>query len=344
MNKHSLIAIDLAKNIFQVCLLDHHFKVVKNIKLTRAKLLPYILQHPADHIVMEACYSANYWGRLFQAHGFTVNLVPAQHVKPFVRGNKNDKNDALAIAEASQRPNIQFVAIKSIEQQDMKSLHRIRERLLANRLQLTNQVRGLLSECGVIMAQGNYAFRIRLAELIQTDNPMIGPMLQHELHDLLDEFHGYQTRLEHINEQIKAVAQQNERHQLLMSIPGIGPIIATAIISTIGRGTQFKSANEFAVWLGLTPRQHASGDKSYQSGITKRGNRYLRKQLIHGARAGMRWCRKRDDQLSQWVNQLIARRGVQKANVALAHKLARIIWAVLRTQQPFQLKVMPRIN
>jgi len=341
MNKHSLIAIDLAKNIFQVCLLDKNQKVIKNVPLTRVKLLPFVLTHQVDMVTMESCYSANYWGRLFQQHGLTVRLIPAQHVKPFVRGNKNDKNDALAIAEASQRPNIQPVPVKSIEQQDMKSLHRIRERLLADRVRLTNQVRGLLSEYGITMAKGNCAFKRRVTELIQIENALIGPIFHQELHHLLDEFHQYQTRLAHINQQIVRVSKQNDLHQLLMSIPGIGPIISTAIISAIGQGAQFKTANEFAVWLGLTPRQHASGDKSYQLGITKRGDSYLRKQLIHGARATMRWSRHRDDHLSQWVNQIIARRGPQKANVALAHKLARIAWAVLRDHKPFTLNTMP---
>jgi len=326
----------LAKNIFQVCVFDHHQKVSKNVKLSRNKLLDFILKQKADVVAMEACYSSNYWGRLFQQHGLTVRLIPAQHVKPFVRGNKNDKNDALAIGEACYRPNIKTVPVKSIEQQDMRSLHRIRERLLSHRLSLSNQVRGLLSEYGIIMAKGHFAFKTGVAELIQTRNPLVGPLFQQELYNLLDEYHHYQSRLDQINLQITQVAQYNERHQLLMSIPGIGPIISTAIISAIDQGQQFKSASEFAVWLGLTPKQHASGDISYQLGITKRGDRYLRKQLVHGARAAMRWARKRDDQLSQWINQVIARRGYQKANVALAHKLARIIWAMLRDQQTFK--------
>lgn len=337
MTKHSLMAIDLAKNSFQVCLLDRHFKVQKNLKLSRSKLLAFVLQHPADEIVMEACYSANYWGRTFQHYGLNVKLVPAQHVKPFVRGNKNDKNDALAIAEASQRPNMRFVEIKTLAQQDMQSLHRIRERLLAARLRLTNQVRGLLSEYGIILNQGNYAFRTQLAEHIDQEHPALSPVFRQELVSLLEEFQHYQQRLEHINQQIKMSAEHNEQHQLLMTIPGIGPIIATAVTSAIGRGTQFTTAREFAVWLGLTPRQHASGDVSIQLGITKRGDRYLRKQLVHGARAAMRWCRKRNDRLSRWVNQLIARRGLHKANIALAHKLARIIWAVLQRHEPFEL-------
>jgi len=155
MNYHSLIAIDLAKNSFQACVLDQHSKAIKNIKLSRAKLLPFVLQQHAQKVAMESCYLANYWGRLFQQHGFTVQLVPAQHVKTFVCGSRNDKNDALAIAEASQRPNIKFVRVKSIEQQDIQSLHRVRERLLASRLRLSNQVRGLLSEYGIVGAHSN---------------------------------------------------------------------------------------------------------------------------------------------------------------------------------------------
>lgn len=338
MNNHSLIAIDLAKNTFQACVLNRHSKIIENTKLPRSKLLAFVLQHQPGDIAMESCYSANYWGRLFEKHGCTVKLIPAQHVKPFVRGNKNDKNDALAIAEASRRPNIQFVQVKTLAQQDMQSLHRIRERLLAARLRLSNQVRGLLSEYGIIMPKGHRAFTMHVAEIIDSEDDLIGPTFQQELSYLLAEYHHYQHRIEHINEQIKRVAQNDELHQLLQSVPGIGPIIATAIVCTVGRGTQFTSANEFAVWLGLTPRQHASGDKSVQLSITKRGDRYLRKQFIHGSRAAMRWCRKRDDRLSHWTNALVARRGVNKACVALAHKLARICWAILRDQKPFNIE------
>lgn len=337
MNKHSLVAIDLAKKSFQVCVLGSHSTIVKNLKLTRAKLLPFVLQQDVEMVVMEACYSANYWGRVFERHGLTVRLIPAQHVKPFVRGNKNDKNDALAIAEASRRPGMRFVTVKSVEQQDMQSLHRIRERLLAARLRLSNQVRGLLSEYGVTFAQGNYAFRTGLARLIASGHDHIGPLFQQELADLLDEFYTYEARLEKITQHIRILAEQDDAHRLLMSIPGIGPIIATAITSSIGYGTQFKNARECAVWLGLTPRQYASGEVSFHLGITKRGDRYVRTQLVHGARAAMRWCRSRDDRLSRWVNQLVARRGCHKANVALAHKLARIAWAVLQSREPFKL-------
>jgi transposase len=338
MNNHSLMAIDLAKNTFQACLLDEHFNITKNVKVSRTKLLQFVLTHQAKEVVMEACYSSNYWGRLFLQHGFEVKLIPAQHVKPFVRGNKNDKNDALAIAEASRRPNMKSVGVKTIEQQDMQSLHRIRERLLSSRLRLSNQARGLLSEYGVTFAQGHRAFCSTMAGLIDRDESLVGPIFRDELRNLLEEYNQYQERLAHINLQIKSIADQDETHKLLMSIPGIGPIISTAIVSTIGLGQQFKTANEFAVWLGLTPRQYASGDKSIHLGITKRGDRYLRKQLVHGARAAMRWCRKRDDKLSRWTNEIIARRGANKASVALAHKLSRIAWAVLRDQKPFRLE------
>lgn len=335
MNNHSLVAIDLAKNTFQACVLDGLNRVAKNVKLSRHKLLDFVLSQSADEVVMEACYSANYWGRLFQEQGLTVKLIPAQHVKPFVRGNKNDKNDALAIAEASRRPDVRFVSIKTMAQQDMQSMHRVRERLLANKVRLSNQVRDLLSEYGVTIPLGHRAFRVQVTDIIHHEDKRVSPIFREKLQFLFAEYNEIRQRVEHINAQIRHVASHDESHQLLMSIPCIGPIIATAIISAIGHGHQFTSANEFAVWLGVTPRQHASGDKSIQLGITKRGDRYLRKQLVHGARAAMRWCRKRDDRLSQWTNAIIARRGINKASVALAHKLARIAWALLRDQKPF---------
>lgn len=336
MNNHKLIAIDLAKEVFQVCTVNKNNKIVSNQKQSRASLADYMMKQQTATVAMEACYSSHYWARLFGSFGHHVMLIPAQHVKPFVRGNKNDHNDALAIAEAAQRPNIKCVPIKSVAQQDIQFLHRLRERVVSERTKLTNQTRGLLSEYGIVFPKGFKAFRAALPHLIEPDEQRISAQLKPHLRYILDEFYTLTERLESLNKALAQIANENPLCQILMSIPGIGYVNATALYSAIGNGQQFNSAREFAVWLGITPRQQASGAKQVMLGITKRGNRYLRKQLIHGARAAMSHCRKRHDHLSQWLNALIARRGHNKANVALANKMARLCWTLLQKGQMYR--------
>jgi len=334
MKECNLIAIDLAKNVFQICLLKDG-KVLKNESVSRKKLKAFMVQQSQSIIAMEACYSSHYWGRTFQEMGHKVKLIPAQHVKPFVRGNKNDANDAVAIAEASQRPKLSFVPVKTLEQQDVQSLHRIRERLVKNRIQMSNQTRGLLSEYGIVFGQGHAALTAKLLELTEVDNNQLTPFFKAEIAEVFLEYKGACVRIDRVNKRIQAIAKSCARCQLLLTIPGIGFQTATALVSAIGNGSQFKNPREFAVWLGLTPRQVSSGSKSMLLGITKRGDRYLRTQFIHGGRAAIRWSKRRDNKLSTWVKALIKRRGINKATVALAHRLARIAWTLLNRNEPF---------
>ena len=320
----------------RTCTVNKNNKIISNQKLSRASLADYMMKQQIATVAMEACYSSHYWARLFESFGHHVMLIPAQHVKPFVRGNKNDHNDALAIAEAAQRPNIKCVPIKTVAQQDIQFLHRLRERVVSERTKLTNQTRGLLSEYGIVFPKGFKAFRTTLPPLIEPDEQRISAQLKPHLRYILDEFYTLTERLESLNKALAQIANQNPLCQILMSIPGIGYVNATALYSAIGNGQQFKSAREFSVWLGITPRQQASGTKQVMLGITKRGNRYLRKQLIHGARAAMSHCRKRHDHLSQWLNALVARRGHNKANVALANKMARLGWILLQKGQMYR--------
>lgn len=285
---------------------------------------------------MDACYSSHYWGRLFESYGHQVKLLPAQHVKPFVRGNKNDHNDALAIGEAAQRPNIKSVPIKTIEQQDIQILHRLRERCVSQRTALSNQTRDLLSEYGIVFSQGFNAFKQTLAMLIDPADKQLTPIIKQELQYVSDEFDRLCHRLNALNHTLSTIAQNNAHCQRLMSIPGIGYVNATALYSAIGNGSQFKNARELSVWSGITPKQFASGTKQVMSGITKRGNRYLRKQLIHGARAVMYRCKQRDDHLSNWLKNIVHRRGPNKANVALANKIARLSWTLLQANQMYK--------
>lgn len=335
MKQHSLIGIDLAKTVFQACILSSDQRVILNQSFNRNTLKTFILQQPPTTIAMEACYSSHYWARLFQSWGHQVKLLPAQHVKPFVRGNKNDHNDALAIAEAAQRPGIRTVPIKTLEQQDIQTLHRLRERYVRQRTALTNQTRGLLSEYGIVFPQGFKSFKQALASLLEPENTQLSDVIKQHVDSLFMEFDMLCLRLEEINRSLSEIVKRSPDCQRLMSIPGIGIVNATALYSAIGRGQQFKNAREFAVWLGITPKQFASGGKSMMAGITKRGDRYLRKQLIHGARAAMTRSKNRGDKLSQWLSQVIARRGQNKACVALAHRMARLCWTLLKKQEMY---------
>jgi len=336
MAKHNLIAVDLAKNVFQVCGMTRQQQITFNKSIRRKELADFVANQPPVEVVMEACYSSHYWARRFQEMGHTVKLLPAQHVSPFVRGNKSDHNDAVAIAEAARRPNILPVPIKTTDQQDIQCLHRMRERYVAHRTGLINQTRGLLSEYGIIAPQGHKAFCQLLRDVCQPECDSISPLLKAQLNQIVDEYYGQTDRIEEITQTLTEIANKHPLCRLILTIPGIGAINATAIYSAIGNGSQFSNGREFAVWLGLTPRQASSGNSFKTGGITKRGNRYLRKQLVHGARSALSRCRNRQDQLSRWGNQLVARRGIQKACVAMAGRMARLVWVLLQKQEAYR--------
>lgn len=342
MTQHKLIAIDLAKNVFQVCLMNQNNKIVVNKQLRRNELMAYIQKQEPSTVAMEACYSSHYWARCFEEMGHTVKLLPAQFVKPFVRGNKSDHNDAIAIAEASQRPNINLVPIKSLHQQDIQCLHRIRERYVRTRTGLINQTRGLLSEFGIVAPQGVKSFNVLLRELMEPKEDRLSPLFKAQLGNIVDDFYAISDRIEQINGELKTLSESIPACRLLMTIPGIGCINATGLYSAVGNGSQFKNGRELSVWLGLNPRQSGSGEKQTSGGITKRGNRYLRKQLVHGARALAYRSKKREDYIALWCNALTERRGKHKAYVGLANKMARIVWAVLSKNESYK-PTMPTV-
>ena len=333
MNNINLIAIDLAKTVFQVCALNSHNKVLFNKKLSRSAFIEFIAQLPHSKVFIEACYSSHYWGRTLTAMGHTVHLIPAQHVTPFVRGNKSDHNDALAIAEAANRPNIRFVPIKTVQQQEIMAMHRLRERWVRNRTQVTNQARGLLSDFGIIFPQGYKSFRETMIAI--QDNESLSVSFRQVMLDLYTEFNQTSERLNKLEDQLKSFIAQNNNCAIVGSVPGIGFVNASALVASIDKGQAFKNPREFGVWLGLPPKQYGSGTTFKSAGISKRGDRYLRTQLIHAARATKKWAKHRDDQLSLWIKQLEARVGKHKATVAIAHKLARIIWVLLKKQKHF---------
>ncbi|PWK40061.1 transposase [Pleionea mediterranea] len=336
MNNIKLVSIDLAKNVFQVCGINQAGKPIVNKKVKRSQLLETVLSLKPKRIVMEACYTANYWGRKFQSFQFEVSAIPAQFVKAFVRGNKNDGNDALAIAEAAVRPNMRFVPIKTIEQQDLQTRHRVRERHIRNRTALINQIRGILSEYGVTIALGSKTVIKQIPLVLEDANNELSPSARSLLSDLSQELRTITETIKHDEVIIEQLSKSHDTYQRLMTVPGIGKILSSFIIASVGNGQQFKNGREFSAWIGLTPRQYASGDKSYLGKVSKRGNRTLRTLFIHGARAAFTRCKQRDHYLFQWSEKIAARSSKPKAWVALANKLARIVWAMLVKKTEFQ--------
>ena len=328
--KVSTISIDLAKNVFQVMGFTHEGKTVFNKRLNRIQLAEFMQMHPKCRVIMEACYSSHYWGRTFNSMGHDVGLIPAQHVTPFVRGNKNDTNDTLAIFEASERQFIRFVPIKTQAQQEILMLHRLRERLLRNRTSASNQLRGVLTDFGLIFGLGHKAFSDKMKELLAGES--LSVTIRWVITDVYKEYSSLISRLKAIEKKLKTEIETNPLGKILLSIPGIGYLNASAFVASIGSGQAFLSAKDFAVWLGITPKQYASGHKSVMTGITKRGDCYLRKQLIHGARALISHAGKKQDALSVWICQLRARKSFNCTAVATAHKLARIMWTLLQKQ------------
>ncbi len=329
MNHITTIGIDLAKSVFQVCGLNKARKKIFNKQIKRANLLDEIRQHPNALIAMEACGSSHHWARTLSAMGFTVRLIPAQHVKAFVRGNKNDANDALAIAEAVFRPDLHDVQVKTLEQQDIQTLLRIRTRYKDARRVNANQLRGLLSEYGLVMATGIANIPKELPFILEDAENGLTPIGRQAMAKLLSEHHRLTTEISAFDTQLKSMAHQHETATVLMRLRGIGPMSALALFASIGKGTQFKNARQLSAWLGLVPKHHGTGGKVQLAGISKRGNVQLRVLLIHGARTVLNWAKNRDDQLSEWAKSVAERRGKHKAVVALANKTARMVWVVL---------------
>ena len=284
---------------------------------------------------MEACGSSHYWARELQKQGHTVKLMAPQFVKPYVKGNKNDANDAEAICEAVARPNMRFVAVKTIEQQDIQAVHRIRSTLVQQRTAKANQIRGLLAEYGIIVERRIEKLRKALPLLLEDGENGLSLDFRLLLQSLQQDLIGLDDRADEMDKKIRQLAGSNATAKRLQQIPGIGPVTATALVCAIGDGKQFKRGRDLAAWLGLTPRQHSSGGKDCLLGISKRGDAYLRTLLIHGARAVLKVANKKDDPRSRWLQGLCSRRNKNIAAVALANKNARIAWALLTKETDF---------
>jgi transposase len=336
MQQHlSVVGIDLAKRVFHIAGMDDRGKIVLRKRLTREALLPFIARlHPVV-IGMEACGGAHYWARRFREHGHTVKLIAPQFVKPYVKSNKNDPADAEAICEAVTRPTMRFVPIKEIEQQDLQALHRARERVVKARTALVNEIRGLLGEYGIVLPHSVTQFRHAFLATLEAEQTKLPPLSAAFFAQLYEEFCALEQRLASYTAKLEAISAAHPVCQRLETIPGIGPLTATALVAAVSDPSAFKNGRQFAAWVGLVPRQHSTGGKARLLGISKRGDVYLRKLPVHGARATLRWVGLKADRRSQWLRGLLERRGKKKTAVALANKNARIAWVLLTTDQVY---------
>ncbi len=331
-----VLGIDLAKKSFQLHGVDETGQVVLRKKLNRKQLTSFIAQTAPCLIGIEACGGAHHWMRVFKAFGHTIKMMAPQFVKPYVKSNKNDAVDAEAICEAVQRPNMRFVPEKSIEQQDIQSMHRIRSLLIARRTAQSNQIRGLLMEYGIILPVGISYIRKQLPMILETPNNGLSDLFRELLSELYEELVHLDSRVNMIETKLTNVSAQNENCLRLLTIPGIGVLTATALVAAVGNIDVFKNGREFAAWLGLVPRQHSTGGKAKLMGISKRGDTYLRMLLIHGGRSVVRIAHKYTDRRSCWINELEQRRGKNISAVAVANKNARIAWALLSKKTTYQ--------
>lgn len=327
--KITTIGLDIAKSVFHLVAVNQVGRFIKKKQLKRKQVLAHTARLEPCTIAMEACGGANYWAREFKAQGHQVKLIAPQYVKPYVKGNKNDYNDAEAIAEAAQRPSMRFVPIKSTEQQDVQNFHRQRERIKKERTALGNQIRGLLAEYGLVINKGIPAVRKALPLILENAENGLTPLARELFAELLEELRELDQRFERCEKRIKTVSQENELCRRLDEVLGIGPLTASAAYAAAGDGKDFVNGRHFSAWLGLVPGQHSSGGKPVMLGISKRGNAYLRTLFIHGARAVLRHSGQKKDRFSRWAQALLARRGHNRACVAVANKLARIAWVVM---------------
>jgi len=329
------IGLDLAKNVFQVHGVNERGKAVLRKQLKRDQVAPFFANLPPCLVGIEACASSHHWARKLQALGHTVRLMAPQFVKPYVKSNKNDAADAEAICEAVSRPSMRFVPIKSVEQQSVLSLHRVRQGFVRARTAQANQIRGLLGECGLVVPQGIAYIAQRVPPLIEDAENELPGTFRRLIQRLLDHLKALQEQVDEIEVQIKAWHRASEASQRLEKVPGIGPLTASALVASIGDAKNFDNGRQFAAWLGVVPRQHSSGGKPTLLGMSKRGDAYLRTMLIHGARSVIYRATQKADPDS-WLVKLTTRRNKNVAAVAMANKTARTVWALLAHGREFK--------
>ena len=329
------LGIDLAKNVFQLHGVNRHGQAVLTKRVTRAKLAETVANLPPCLIGLEACASSHYWARELEKFGHTVKLIAPQFVKPYVKTNKNDAADAEAISEAVARPNMRFVPVKTVAQQDIQAVHRIRERRVKERTALLNQIRGLLAEYGLIIPLKRNAVRQALPRILEDADNGLTVLAREFVADLYEELRMLCVSVDKYDAKIERLFRANPVCQRLAKVEGVGPVTATALVAA-GDARAFQNGRQMAAWLGLVPRQYGSGGKNVLAGISKRGDTYLRTLLIHGARAAVAAAKRKDDPRSRWINALAARRGANIAAVALANKNARVLWALMARGEEYR--------
>jgi transposase len=336
----SVLGIDIAKQVFHVVGRDDSGPVVLRKRLARRTLLPFVANVPPLRIGMEACGSAHYWARQCREHGHDVRLIAPPFITADVKSPKNDARDAEAICEAVTRPTMRVVPIKRVEQQDLQALPRVRERLIKARTALVHEIRGLLSEDGMILPQRLAKFRALIADKRHEEQAKLTTLSAEVFWHLDDAFRALEKRLAYDDEKLAARGQAHPECQRLQTIPGIGPVTATALIAALGDVTPFKNGRQLAAWLGLVPREHSTGGQPRLLGISTRGDRSRRQLLVPGARATRRWVDTKGDERSQWLRALMARRGKNRAADALAKKNARMVWALLAHTQAYRVRTV----
>jgi len=338
--KITTIGIDLAKEVFAIHGVDERGHAALRKQLKRGEMATFFVNLAPCLIGMEACGSAHHWARKLEEFGHTVKLMAPQFVKPYVKTNKNDAADAEAICEAVSRPNMRFVTKKTTEQQAILSVHRARQGFVKARTAQGNQIRGLLSEFGIVIPLGIKTISKRVPEILEDGENGLPGVMRHLIERLTDNLKEMDRQVNELEAQIQLWHRENALSRKLAEIPGLGPITASAIVATVGDAREFKNGRQLAAWLGLVPRQHSSGGKQNLLGISKRGDTYLRTLLIHGARAVIRFAENKAEPDS-WIRKLMARRNKNVAAVALANKNARIIWALLAKDRMFRLDYTP---
>jgi transposase len=332
----AVLGIDLGKNSCSVVGLDGSGKVILRRRMQRKTIVALAEKLSPCIVAMEACCGAHHLGRVLAAQGHTVRLMSPEYVRPYVKAQKNDDRDAEAIAEASTRPTMRFVTLKSEAQLDMQTLHRARDRAVGERTSLMNQLRAVLFERGVIMPQGRAKLRLRVAKLLQEAVEQLSSRIRLLIEDMLIRWQALDERIAAFDSEFAAEAKHNEAARRLTSIPGIGALNATALVAAVGDAQTFARARDLAAWLGLVPRQATTGGKPRLLGITKRGSKYLRKMLIQGARAALPSLSRSNTRLGRWLRGLLVRAHTNTVVVALAAKMARIVWALLSYGTTFE--------
>jgi transposase len=330
------VGIDLGKTTFHLVALGDNGQILLRKKFTQKQLITFTANMQSSLIGMEACSGAHFLGRALRAQGHDVRLIPAQFVKPFVKSNKNDLVDAEAIAEAVNRSNMRFVPIKTDEQLDLQALHRVRDRLMQRRTSVINQIRAFLLERGIVFAKSPLRLKEAMPEVLENANENLTPRMRNLVAMLWCEWKDLEIQIVEMNGEVEQIASSDAACLRLRQIPGIGPLVATAIVAAIGNGAAFHKGREFAAWMGLVPKQHSTGGKARLYGISKRGNLYLRKILIHGARAVVLRSKRERIAIGAWMTGLEIRAPRNVLIVATANKLARIAWAVLSTGQDYR--------